>query len=257
MSIHPSAVISPTAQLGENIEIGPFCVIEDNVTLGDGCRLHSHVVIHGHSEIGEENEFFPFAAIGIKSQDLKYAGEPTALIVGNRNVFRENVTIHRGTHEELPTRIGSDNFFLAYSHVAHDCQIGNKNILSNNASLAGHVEVEDHVIISGLSGVHQFCRLGAHAIIGGMAKITQDVPPFTIVDGSPALVRGINKIGLERRGFSPEDLRALKTAYKKLFFKKDLNMAESISSLPDEVASHPYVKQLVDFIQTSKRGTVR
>ena len=177
--------------------------------------------------------------------------------MGNRNVFRENVTIHRGTHEELPTRIGSDNFFLAYSHVAHDCQIGNKNILSNNASLAGHVEVEDHVIISGLSGVHQFCRLGAHAIIGGMAKITQDVPPFTIVDGSPALVRGINKIGLERRGFSPEDLRALKTAYKKLFFKKDLNMAESISSLPDEVASHPYVKQLVDFIQTSKRGTVR
>ncbi len=257
MSIHPSAVISPTAKIGENVKIGPFCVIEDNVTLGDGCRLHSHVVIHGHSEIGKENEFFPFAAIGIKSQDLKYAGEPTALIVGDRNVFRESITIHRGTREELPTRIGSDNLFLAYSHVAHDCQVGNHNILSNNASLAGHVECEDYVIVSGLTGVHQFCRLGSHAIIGGMTKVAQDVPPFTIVDGNPSLVRGINKIGLERRGFSAEDLSALKTAYKKLFFKKELNLGEAIASLPEEAVAHPCVKQLVDFIEGSKRGIVR
>ncbi|MEJ6828770.1 MAG: acyl-ACP--UDP-N-acetylglucosamine O-acyltransferase [Akkermansiaceae bacterium] len=257
MSIHPSAVISPKAQLGEDIEIGPFCVIEDHVTLGDGCRLHSHVVIHGHSEIGKENEFFPFAAIGIKSQDLKYAGEPTALIIGDRNVFRENITIHRGTHEALPTRIGSDNLFLAYAHVAHDCQMGNHNILSNNASIAGHVECEDYVIISGLTGVHQFCRLGSHAIIGGMTKVAQDVPPFTIVDGNPGLVRGINKIGLERRGFSAEDLNALKTAYKKLFFRKDVNLSEAIASLPKETAAHPCVKQMVDFIQASKRGVMR
>ncbi|MDA7889612.1 acyl-ACP--UDP-N-acetylglucosamine O-acyltransferase [Akkermansiaceae bacterium] len=257
MSIHPSAIISPDAQIGKNVEIGPFCVVEGNVTLGDNCKLHSHVVIHGQSKIGNNNEFFPFAAIGIKSQDLKYAGEPTALEVGDRNVFRENVTIHRGTHEKLPTRIGNDNLILAYAHVAHDCQIANHNILSNNASLAGHVETEDYVIVSGLSGVHQFCRLGAHAIIGGMTKITQDIPPFTIIDGNPGQVRGINKIGLERRGFSEEDLRALKTAYKKLFFRKDLNLADAIASLPEDAATHPRVKQLVDFIQTSKRGVMR
>jgi len=257
MSIHQSAVISPQAQLGKNVEIGPYCVIGDHVSLGDDCRLHSHVVIHGHSEIGSGNEFFPFAAIGIKSQDLKYAGEPTALIVGDDNVFRENVTIHRGTKEESPTCIASNNLFLAYSHVAHDCQVGSDNIFSNNASIAGHVECGNHVIISGLTGVHQFCRLGSHAIIGGMTKVAQDVPPFTIVDGNPGLVRGINKIGLERRGFTPEDLQALKSAYKKLFFRKDVNLSEAIASLPEETAKHPCVAQLVDFIQASERGIMR
>ncbi|MGJ8695259.1 MAG: acyl-ACP--UDP-N-acetylglucosamine O-acyltransferase [Verrucomicrobiaceae bacterium] len=257
MSIHPSAVISPDAKIGDDVEIGPFCVIEANVTLGKGCRLHSHVVIHGHTTIGDDNEFFPFAAIGIKSQDLKYAGEPTALIVGHRNVFRENATIHRGTLEELPTRIGNDNLFLSYSHVAHDCQVGNHVILSNNGTLGGHVIVEDHVIVSGLAGVHQFCRLGQHSLIGGITKIVQDVPPFTIVDGNPAAVRMINKVGLERRGFTPEDLTALKRTYKKLFLRKDGNLSDAIAALPEETASQPTVKKLLDFIAASERGIIR
>lgn len=257
MSIHPTAVISPDATIGKNVEIGPFCVIEANVSLGSGSKLHSHVVIHGHSKIGEENEFFPFAAIGVKSQDLKYAGEPTALIVGDRNVFRENTTIHRGTKEETPTTIGNDNLFLAYSHVAHDCVLGNHIILSNNGTLAGHVVVEDHVIVSGLSGVHQFCRVGQHSIVGGITKIVQDVPPFTIVDGNPGTVRGLNKIGLERRGFAKADLSSLKFAYKKLFLKKDANLSEALASIPDEVASQEHVKALLDFINASERGIVR
>ncbi|MEN8694906.1 MAG: acyl-ACP--UDP-N-acetylglucosamine O-acyltransferase [Akkermansiaceae bacterium] len=257
MSIHPTAIISPEATIGKNVEIGPFCVIEANVTLGDGCKLHSHVVIHGYSTIGADNEFFPFSAIGIKSQDLKYAGEPTALFIGDGNVFRENVTIHRGTKEETPTRIGNDNLFLAYSHVAHDCTLGNNIILSNNGTLAGHCVVEDHVIISGLSGCHQFCRIGQHSIVGGITKIVQDVPPFTIADGNPAAVRGINKIGLERRGFSKEQVSGLRSAYKKLFLKKEANLTEAIANLPYDLAVQPEVATLLDFIAKAERGITR
>ena len=166
---HSTAAIPPEAKLGENVFVGPYCVIGAGVELGDGCVLHSHVIISGPSPIGKNNEFFPFAAVGGKTQDLKYLGEPTYLEVGGRNVFRENCTIHRGTHEEIPTRIGSDNLFLCYSHVAHDCQVGNHIILSNNGTLGGHVEVEDHAIVSGLAAIHQFSRIGCHSIIGGWA----------------------------------------------------------------------------------------
>jgi len=255
--IHSTAIISPKAQIGNDVEIGPYCVIEDNVTLGDRCKLHSHVVIHGHSEIGQENEFFPFAAIGIKSQDLKYAGEPTALIMGDRNTFRENSTVHRGTQEGSPTRIGSDNLCLAYSHIAHDCILENHIILSNNGTLAGHVRVDDYAIISGLSAVHQFCRVGAHSITGGLAKIVKDIPPFTVVDGNPASVRGINHIGLQRRGFSDSDIRALRNAYKKLFLKKDLNFNTAMSELSEELRQNPQVAHLIEFIETSERGISR
>lgn len=255
--IHPTAIISPKAQIGNDVEIGPYCIIEDNVTLGDRCKLHSHVVIHGHSEIGQENEFFPFAAIGIKSQDLKYAGEPTALIIGDRNTFRENCTVHRGTSEGNPTCIGSDNLCLAYSHIAHDCILGNHIILSNNGSLAGHVRVDDYAIISGISAVHQFCRVGAHSITGGLAKIVKDIPPFTVVDGNPASVRGINHIGLQRRGFSESDIRALRNVYKKLFLKKGLNLNTAISELSEELRQNPQVKHLLEFIETSERGVSR
>ncbi len=255
--IHPTAIISPDVELGTNVQIGPYCVIEANVRLGDRCHLHSHVVIHGHSEIGSDNEFFPFAAIGTKSQDLKYAGEPTSLIVGDRNVFRENTTIHRGTVGGSPTTIGSDNLFLAYSHVAHDCTVGNHVILSNNGTLAGHVTIDDHAIISGLSAVHQFCRVGAHCITGGITKIVQDIPPFTIVDGNPATVRGINLVGLQRRGFSEEDIRSLKTAYKKLFLKKEANLKAAIESLDPDLAKKPLVTQLLSFIEGSERGIIR
>ncbi len=255
--IHPTAIISNNATIGDDCEIGPYCVIESDVTLGDRCKLHSHVVIHGKSQIGEENEFFPFAAIGTKSQDLKYAGEPTYLEIGHRNVFRENVTIHRGTVAEIPTRIGDHNLFLAYSHVAHDCQVGNHNILSNNGTLGGHVELGDYAIVSGLAGVHQFCRIGDHAIVGGISKIVQDVPPFTIVDGNPAAVRGINQIGLQRRDFPPDAIRSLKKIYKKLFLKKDVNLTEAIALLPEDLCQQECVQKLLTFIEQSDRGIIR
>lgn len=256
--IHPTAIVSPLAKLGNQVRIGPYCVIGANVELGDECVLHSHVVLEGHSKFGRGNEFFPFAMIGGKSQDLKYLGEPTALEVGDHNVFRENTTVHRGTHENLPTRIGSHNLLLCYAHVAHDCQLGDHIILSNSVGLAGHIVVEDHAIISGFAAAHQFCRIGRHSIVGGLSKVVQDVPPFMIVDGNPASTRGVNIIGLQRRGVPDEDIRALKAAYKKLFLKKDGNLATSISSLK---ASHagdtPQVAHLIQFIENSERGIVR
>lgn len=256
--IHPSAVVSPQARIGNRVRIGPFCVVGANVELGDDCVLHSHVVLEGHSKIGRSNEFYPFAAIGGKTQDLKYIGEPTALEVGDFNVFRENTTVHRGTHESLPTRIGSHNLLLCYSHVAHDCQLGDHIILSNSVGLAGHVVVEDHAIISGFAAAHQFCRIGKHSIVGGLTKIVQDVPPFMIVDGNPASTRGLNTIGLQRRGFAEDDIRALKSAYKKLFLKKDGNLANSLSSLKaTHAADTPEVADLIHFIENSERGVTR
>jgi UDP-N-acetylglucosamine acyltransferase len=256
--IHPTAIISPQARLGERLSIGPYCVIGADVELGDDCQLHSHVVIDGPCSIGSHNEFYPFSAIGGKTQDLKYIGEPTFLEIGSRNVFRENTTIHRGTHATLPTRIGDDNLFLCYSHVAHDCQVGNHVILSNNGTLGGHVEVADHAIISGLAAVHQFCRIGAHSIIGGCSKITQDIPPFMIVDGNPGAVRGLNLVGLQRRGFQEDDLKSLRYAYKKLFLRKDQNMATSLSSLKASVsANNSHCLQLIHFMESSARGVTR
>ncbi len=256
--IHPTAIISPKAELGKNVRVGPYCIVGPNVTLGDDCVLHSHVVIDGTSRFGRGNEFFAFAAVGGKTQDLKYIGEPTGLEVGDFNVFRENCTIHRGTHEEVPTRIGSHNLFLCYSHVAHDCQLGDRIILSNNGSLAGHVTVEDHVIVSGFAAVHQFCRVGEHSILGGLSKVIQDVPPYMIVDGNPASTRGLNLVGLQRRGFSEEDVRDLKTAYKRLFLKKDQNLANGLSSLKAmSAASNAHVEHLIKFVENSQRGVTR
>jgi UDP-N-acetylglucosamine acyltransferase len=256
--IHPTAVISPEAELGADLSIGPYCVIGAGVKLGDRCVLHSHVVIEGPSKIGTDNEFFPFAVIGGKTQDLKYIGEPTHLEIGDHNVFRENTTVHRGTHEEIPTRIGHHNLFLCYAHVAHDCQLGNHIIMSNNGTLAGHVEVGDYAIVSGLTAVHQFCRIGEHSITGGCSKIVQDIPPFMIVDGNPASTRGLNQVGLTRRGFSEDDIRALKAAYKKLFLKKDGNMSIALSSLKaSAAASNPHVANLMEFVEKSPRGVTR
>ncbi len=256
--IHPTAVISDSATIGNDVTIGPFCVIGDNVTIGDRCELKSHVVIDGTTVIGEENIFHPFSAIGQRTQDLKYIGEPTHLKIGNRNTFRENTTIHRSTIEETPTTIGDDNNFLAYSHVAHDCIIGNHCIFSNNATIGGHVEVEDYVIISGLSGVHQFCRLGAHSLIGGCTKVVQDVPPFTIVDGAPAAVRSINQIGLLRRGFTDQDIAYLRRAYKRIFLKKNTNLAVSLAELKiADSATNKHVQHLIKFLDTAERGVIR
>lgn len=256
--IHPTAIISDSATIGDNTTVGPYCIIGDNVSIGENCTLRSHVVIDGHCEIGNDNLFFPFTAIGQLTQDLKYGGEPTYLKIGNGNTFRENCTIHRSTVPDRPTTIGNDNLFLCYTHVAHDCIVGNNCIFSNNAALAGHVEVEDHVIVSGMAGIHQFCRIGAHSIVGGFTKVVQDVPPFTIADGNPAVIRGINQIGLQRRGFEPEDISFLRRAYKRVFLKKDINLSEAMDSLKTaDCASNKNVKALIDFIEASERGITR
>ncbi|MGB2401775.1 MAG: acyl-ACP--UDP-N-acetylglucosamine O-acyltransferase [Akkermansiaceae bacterium] len=256
--IHPTAVIDSSAELAEGVSVGPYSVIGANVNIGAGSVLKSHVVIEGHTTIGENNTFFPFSAIGQITQDLKYVGEPTALIIGDNNTFRENTTIHRGTTEEVPTRIGDHNLFLSYSHVAHDCQVGNHCILSNNGTLGGHCQVGDHAIISGLSGAHQFCRIGEHSLVGGCTKIVQDVPPFTIVDGSPAAVRGLNLVGLQRRGFDEITRRALKRAYKKLFLSKKVNLAQLTEELADsDLAEDVNVTRLIEFIRSSNRGVIR
>ncbi len=217
--IHPTAVVDPTAELGADVEIGAYAWVGAQVKLGDRCRVNHHASINGPSRIGTGNHFFPFCSIGEKTQDLKYAGEPTWLEIGNDNVFREFTTANRGTALNAVTRIGSDNLFLTYAHVAHDCTVGDHTIFSNNATLAGHVEVGDYAIISGLSAVHQFCRIGTHAIIGGCTKIVQDAPPFFIADGNPAEVRGVNAVGLQRKGFPDEAIKVLRLSYKFLYDK--------------------------------------
>jgi len=256
--IHPTAIISENATLGKDVEVGPYCIIGDNVAIGDHCILKSHVVIEGHTDIGPNNLFYPFAAIGQQTQDLKYKGGKTFLKVGSGNTFRENVTVHRSTFDSTLTSIGNDNLFLAYSHVAHECVIHNNTIFSNNASVAGHVEVFDYAIISGFTGVHQFCKIGAHSILGGCTKVVQDVPPFTVADGNPAAIRGINIIGLERRGFSADDIKDLKMAYRKLFLKKDKNLALLMEEFAKhEVTTNPHVQDLLGFISESERGITR
>lgn len=258
MAIHPTAVISSKAEIGSDCDIGPYCVIGDNVVLGAHSRLRSHVVIERDTVIGERCDAYPFAALGGRTQDLKYQGEQTQLIIGDDNTFRENVTVHRGTTPATPTRIGDHNLFLCYAHVAHECQVGHHTIFSNNATIAGHVTVGDHAIISGLSAVHQFCRVGEHSMIAGLARVTQDVPPFMIIDGNPSSTRGLNIIGLQRRGFSEEDVRALKTAYKKLFLKKDLNLGAQVKVFQEqEEAQNACAQRLIEFIETTERGVVR
>lgn len=254
--IHPSAVIHPTAGLGADVEVGPFCVIGDGVRLGDRCRLLSHVVLDGPATIGADNVFYPFAAIGGRTQDLKYAGEPTHLAIGDGNTFRESVTVHRATAPGGVTRIGHRGNFLAYSHIAHDCSVGDDVIFSNNGTLAGHVEVGDRAIIGGLTAVHQFCRIGTLAITGGCTKIVQDVPPYFIADGNPAEVRGVNAVGLDRAGVGPETVRALREAYR-LVYRSNLNTAQAVERLSAESGERPEIQALVAFITTSKRGIVR
>jgi len=254
--IHPTAVIDPSVRLGEGVEVGAYSVIGRGVSLGDGCVLANHVSIAGPTSIGSENHFFPFCSLGQRSQDLKYEGEPTFLEIGNKNSFREFCTINRGTAPNSRTLIGHENNFLAYAHVAHDCTVGNHTIFSNNGTIAGHVIVEDYAVIGGLSGVHQFCRIGAHAILGGCTKIVQDVVPFMIADGNPAELRGLNQIGLERRGFSTGDLRSLREAYR-LLCRSNLNVKQAVEAMRKDLPDSPNLQHLLAFIESSKRGVVR
>lgn len=254
--IHPTALVDTSAEIGEGCLIGPHCVIGAGVRLGAGCILDHHVTLGGPSTIGARNRFYPYACIGLQSQDLKYSGEPTYLEIGSNNTFREFCTVHRATAPEGCTRIGSRGNFLAYSHIAHDCTVGDDVIFSNNGTLAGHVEVGDFAVIGGLTAIHQFCRIGPHAITGGCSKIVQDVPPFLIADGNPAAIRGVNTTGLERRGFSADRIRAIKDAYKILYIKK-LPKAEALSELQSISHQVPEAATLAAFIASSKRGIIR
>ena len=251
--IHSTAIIHPRAQVGAGCEVGPYCVIGEHVTLGDGCKLHSHVVVDGHTALGARNEIFPFATIGKKTQDLKYKGGVTHLRIGEDNVFREGVTIHSATKDGDTTVIGSHNLLLTYVHIAHDCQLGNHIIMSGFAGLAGHVVVEDHATLGGYTAVHQFCRIGTRCMTGGCSRIPQDIAPYTIVEGNPAVARAINKINLERAGFSDEAQTALRNAYK-IIFREELSTANALAKVEAELPQLPEVKHLVQFIRASERG---
>lgn len=250
--IHSSAIISPKAKIGINVEIGPYCVINDGVELGDGCKLLGHVTISGPARIGKNNLFHPYCSIGGQSQDLKYSAEPTFCEIGEGNTFREFCSVNRGTLPGTLTKIGSHGNFLSYVHVAHDCIVGDHVIFSNNGTLAGHVTVEDHAILGGFTAVHQFCRIGKHSITGGCTKIVQDVAPYMLVDGNPAKARGLNLVGLQRHGFTEEEIRSLKVAYKTVYMRK-LNRAQAVSEL-ECTATDPHVAHLAQFIKESQRG---
>lgn len=251
--IHPTAVIHPKARIGADCDIGPYCVIGEHVALGRRCKLHSHVVIDGHTSLGAENEIFPFASIGLKTQDLKWKGGVTRTEIGDRNTFREYVTIHSATSDGEVTRVGSNNHILAYCHLAHNVTLGNHIIMSNVATLAGHVMVEDHAVIGGLAAVHQFCRIGKLAMIGGCSKVVQDVPPFMIGDGNPAETRTINKVGLERNGVSEKAQTALRQAYK-ILFREGLTIPNAVEKIEKKFPSVPEITHLVGFIKASERG---
>jgi UDP-N-acetylglucosamine acyltransferase len=251
--IHPTAIIHPGARIGSSCQVGPYCVIGEHVALGDGCKLHSHVVVDGHTKLGRENEIFPFASIGLKTQDLKWKGGVTRTEIGDGNTFREYVTIHSATGDGEVTRVGSHNTILAYCHVAHNCVLGSRIIMSNVATLAGHVTVEDYAVIGGLAAVHQFCRIGKMAMIGGCSKVVQDVPPFMMADGNPAETRTVNKTGMERNGVSEDAQGALRLAYK-ILFREGLTVSNAIAKVEEQLPPLLEIQHLVRFVRASERG---
>jgi len=252
-SIHPTAIVHSAAQIDEGCVVGPYCIIGEHVVLGSGCKLHSHVVMDGHTTLGERNEIFPFVSIGLKTQDLKWKGGITRVEIGSQNTFREHVTVNSATADGGVTLIGSYNHFLAYAHVAHDCTLGNHIVMSNVATLAGHIVVEDYAVIGGLAAVHQFCRIGRMSIIGGCSKIVQDVPPFMLVDGNPAETRTINKVGLERNGVAEETQNALKQAFK-LLFRDGLTIPNALAKIEAELPQSDELAHLIQFARASERG---
>ena len=259
--IHPTAIVEPGAEIHATAEIGPYSIIGANVVIGARTRVGPHVVIDGMTSVGEDNVFYQFSSIGAPPQDKKYAGEPTRLEIGDRNTIREFCTFNRGTVQDVGvTRLGNDNWIMAYVHLAHDCQIGNHTIFANNAQLAGHVHVGDWAIMGGFSNVHQFCKIGAHAMVGMSTSLTQDVPPYVILSGNPAQAHGINSEGLKRRGFSREAIAAIRHAYKVLY-KSGLTLEEAKAALLSQEQSEPEfaaeLKLIRDFLQNVSRGIVR
>lgn len=253
--IHPTAIIDPSAKIADSAHIGPYSVIGPDVEIGEGTWVGSHVVIQGPTKIGRDNKFYQFSSIGEAPQDLKFKGEPTRLEIGDRNSFREFCTVNRGTVQDKSlTYIGNDNLFMAYVHIAHDCHVGNHTIFANNASLAGHVVVEDYVTLGGFSGVFQFCRVGVHSFVATNAVVIKDVPPFVKVSGHYAKPFGLNSVGLQRRGFADETISQLRRAYK-IIYRNGLTVANAIEEL--QKMADPAVNELVRFIQSSQAGIVR
>ncbi|MCU0788375.1 MAG: acyl-ACP--UDP-N-acetylglucosamine O-acyltransferase [Verrucomicrobia bacterium] len=252
-AIHSTAILHPGAKIGPDCEIGPYCVVGEHVELGPRCRLHSHVVIDGHTRLGEANELYPFAAIGLKTQDLKWKGGVARTEIGSDNTFREHVTVHSATADGDATVIGSHNNFLSYAHVAHDCRLGDRIIMSNVGTLAGHVVVEDYAIVGGLAAVHQFCRIGRMSIIGGCSKVVQDVPPYMMADGNPATTRTVNKVGMERNGVSEEAQSAMRQAFK-ILFREGLTIGNALTQIEADISPLPEIQHLIQFVRASERG---
>ncbi len=254
--IHPTAIVDVSAEIGARTVVGPYCVIGADVVLGPNCWLQHHVTLCGPMRTGAGNKFYASCSIGQQTQDLKYQGEPTYLEIGDENTFREFVTISRSTTSEGKTRVGNRGSFLAYSHIGHDCQVGNEVVFSNNGTLAGHVEVGDNAVIGGLTAVHQFCRIGRFAITGGCSKIVQDVPPFMIADGNPAEIRGVNLIGLERKNYPPESVKWIKEAFR-LIYRSKYNTRQAIEAVRKELPQNEEITLIVEFIEKSERGIIR
>ena len=256
-TIHPTAVVAADAILAPDVEIGSYCTIGPQVEIGAGCRIGPHAVINGPTRMGRDNRVFQFASIGEGPQDLSYKGEPTRLEIGDRNTFREYVSVHRGTTKDRGvTKIGSDNFFLAYSHVAHDCTVGNHCVLSNFVGIAGHVELDDWVILSAYAGVHQFCKVGAHAFLANNTAATYDIPPYVIAEGRPAKPRVVNQVGLMRRGFTQSQVRNIRNAFRALY-RQQLSLTEATEVLTISAKTQPEVQLIVDFLARSNRGIAR
>ena len=257
MDIHPTAVVSRQATIGKGVKIGAFCTVDEFVTLGDGCELLSHVSITGRTTIGQNNRFFPFCSIGAEPQDLKFHGEPSEVVIGDNNTFREYATVHRGTEGGgMITRIGDNNLFQTYTHVAHDCQIGSDIVLACSAILAGHVEVHDGAIVGAMSAVHQFCRIGRNAMLGATCTVLKDMPPFTIGGGGYHMsLSGLNIVGLKRKGFANDDIRVLKDVYRMIFKGSGL-LKERLAKVEDLNLNNAYVDELIAFVRGSERGVM-
>ena len=255
--IHSTAIVSDKANIAADVEIGPYAVIGDNVEIGSGTRIGSHAVINGPTTIGKDNRIYQFASLGDDPQDKKYAGEPTRLIIGDRNTIREFCTFSRGTTQDKgDTIMGDDNWVMAYVHVAHDCIIGSHTIMANNTTLAGHVHVGDWVICGGFSGAHQFCKIGAHAFLGMYSGINRDVPAYTTVSGQPAVARGINSEGLKRRGFTPEQIRNIRNAYR-ITFRQNKRKEEAIEEIAELAKTQPELDLFLESLRSSERGLTR
>lgn len=256
-NIHPTAIVAPGARLGDNVSVGPYSIIGEHVEIGDNTWVGPHVVIEGHTSIGRDNRFFQFCSIGAINQDKKYKGEPTRVEIGDRNTFRESCTVHIGTtQDKLVTRVGNDNWVMAYVHIAHDCIVGNNTTFANCAQLAGHVEVGDWAVLGGFSGVHQFCKIGAHVMTAVGSVILQDIPPYVMAAGNTATPFGINAEGLKRRGFTTPQLQAIKRAYRTLY-RSGLSLDEAKEKLREDAGKEAVVQPLVDFLDQSQRGIIR